>query len=109
MSKYSSKFNLLGKILEDVSSSVKLEKCVVQVWFESVQAKEKKKTNFFTSGLPGEYQPNNDQCNLCQIKYILQTSQRVYQFISFLIIILFLKIIYLHQKYIENIRSILSK
>jgi zinc finger homeobox protein 3 len=61
---------LLGKEIE-------LQKRVVQVWFQNARAKEKKNPNFFKSDLPDEYQPSNDQCKLCQIKYTLQTPQRV--------------------------------
>ena len=42
MSKYSIESNPSRKMLEDISSSVKLKKRVVQVWFQNTRARERK-------------------------------------------------------------------
>jgi hypothetical protein len=73
MSKYSIESNPSRKMLEDISSEVKLKKRVVQVWFQNIRARERKENIKIDSNINGSNLINK-KCLHCSLIFKLKSS-----------------------------------
>jgi hypothetical protein len=74
MSKYSIESNPSRKMLEDISSEVKLKKRVVQVWFQNTRARERKGNIKFDSNIIQNGTIINKKCLHCSLTFKLKST-----------------------------------